>query len=119
MKKPDMKIKRLTPRREFTERQDIQEVSNDFSENRSFAPAENYVPGNIEYREINIEPATGISEGKIDKQRKRTNELKNLLNLETDLYEQTLAIGNITAYEIYINKIKGGFLKNSLDQAFD
>ena len=36
-----------------------------------------------------------------------------------DLYEQTLSIGNITPYEIYINKIKGGFLKNSLDQSFD
>ena len=36
-----------------------------------------------------------------------------------DLYEQTLSIGNITSYEIYINKIKGGFLKNSSDQAFD
>jgi len=41
------------------------------------------------------------------------------LNLETDLYEQTLSIGNVTPYEIYINKIKGGFLKNSSDQAFD
>ena len=30
-----------------------------------------------------------------------------------------MSIGNITAYEIYINKIKGGFLKNSLDQSFD
>ena len=82
-------------------------------------PVDNYVPGNIEYREINIEPVAGISEGKVDKQRKRTNELSHLLNLELDLYEQTISIGNITAYEIYINKIKGGFLKNSLDQAFD
>ena len=30
-----------------------------------------------------------------------------------------LTIGNVTPYEIYINKIKGGFLKNSNDQAFD
>ena len=72
----------------------------------------------METREIQLQP-TGISEGKIDKQRKRTEELSNLLNLEIDLYEQTLSIGNITAYEIYINKIKGGFLKNSLDQSFD
>ena len=60
-----------------------------------------------------------VSEGRIDKQRKRTHDLSPLLNLEIDLYEQTLSIGNITPYEIYINKIKGGFLKNSLDQAFD
>jgi hypothetical protein len=36
-----------------------------------------------------------------------------------DLYEQTLTIGSVTPYEIYINKIKGGFLKNSNDQSFD
>ena len=36
-----------------------------------------------------------------------------------DLYEQTLTISSVTPYEIYINKIKGAFLKNSNDQAFD
>jgi hypothetical protein len=41
------------------------------------------------------------------------------LNLELDLYEQTISIGNITPYEIYISKIKGGFLRNASDQAFD
>lgn len=61
----------------------------------------------------------GISEGKIDKQKKRSHELTRILNLEVDIYEQTLSIGNVTPYEIYINKIKGGFLKNSLDQAYD
>ena len=30
-----------------------------------------------------------------------------------------LSLSSVTAYEIYINKIKGGFLKNSHDQAFD
>jgi hypothetical protein len=42
-----------------------------------------------------------------------------LLNFELDLYEPTLSISSVTPYEIYINKIKGGFLKNSNDQAFD
>jgi hypothetical protein len=70
-----MKIKKLTPRREFSDRGDIQEESNDFGrshENPSSYPGQDYVPVNIEYREINIQPATSISEGKIDKQRKRT-----------------------------------------------
>jgi hypothetical protein len=36
-----------------------------------------------------------------------------------DLYEQTLSLSSVTPYEIYINKIKSGFLKNSNDQSFD
>lgn len=60
-----------------------------------------------------------VSEGKLERQRVRTGELAQLLNLEMDLYEPLLSIGNVTPYEIYINKIKGGFLKNSNDQSFD
>jgi hypothetical protein len=41
------------------------------------------------------------------------------VNLEIDLYEETLNISCVTAFEMYINKIKGGSLKNSNDQAFD
>jgi hypothetical protein len=55
----------------------------------------------------------------LERQKARSGELSQLLNLEMDLYEAMLTIGNVTPYEIYINKIKGGFLKNSNDQAFD
>lgn len=63
--------------------------------------------------------APQISEARVEKQRIRTNELKNLLNLEIDLYEDFLSISEITKYEVYISKIKSGNLKNSMDQAFD
>ena len=49
----------------------------------------------------------------------RTEELSKLLNLQEDLFEETLSITCVTPYEIYINKIKNGSLKNSCDQAFD
>lgn len=60
-----------------------------------------------------------VSEARVEKQRIRTNDLKDLLNLEIDLYENLLSISEITQYEVYIGKIKSGMLKNSMDQAFD
>ena len=45
--------------------------------------------------------------------------MRKLLNLEIDLFEQTLSVSSITPYEVYINKINGGYLANSGDQAFD
>lgn len=56
---------------------------------------------------------------KAQKQKARAHDLSNLLNLEIDLFEETLSISSVTAYEVYINKIKSGSLKNSNDQAFD
>lgn len=73
-----------------------------------------------QYREISISPSdAGPSQTKADHQRRRTQELRNLLNLEMDLYEPTLSLSSVTAYETYINKIKSGFIKNSADQSFD
>lgn len=86
MRRPDLKLKRLGPKtgKKDAEREDVQEESYEFSRSREEAPFPNNnnvsaVP--IQYREINIEPSTGISEGKLDKQRKRTYDLRNLLNL--------------------------------------
>lgn len=119
-RKPDMKIRRMDKKDGLLR---PEEESGNFEgsfrqEERSkeiFNP-----PANIEYRGIDIAPNTAaLSEGRIDKQNKRTRELQKLLNLENLLFEQTLSLSSVTPYEIYINKIKGGYLVNSSDQAFD
>lgn len=80
----------------------------------------NFADIKIETREINLDPSENrVSEVKIEKQQARVRELSKLLNLEIDMYEETLNISCVTPYEIYINKIKSGSLVNSGDQAFD
>lgn len=80
----------------------------------------NFADIKIETRQINLDTAeVKVSEVKVEKQKARVKELNKLLNLQADLYEETLNISCVTPYEIYINKIKSGSLINSNDQAFD
>ena len=64
MRKPDLKLKKLTPRRQAIKEHDAAQESSEFQksmENNSFYPGQNYQPVNIEYRAINIEPVAEIS----------------------------------------------------------
>ncbi|EAS07104.4 hypothetical protein TTHERM_00683100 (macronuclear) [Tetrahymena thermophila SB210] len=56
---------------------------------------------------------------KIEAQQERVKNLKQLIQLELDTFETLFELQPTTDYEIYINKIKAGTLKNSADQSDD
>lgn len=60
----------------------------------------NFADMKIETRQINLEQQSEfkVSEVRIQKQQARTKALANLLNLELDLFEETLNISCVTSY---------------------
>ncbi|KAL4434881.1 hypothetical protein ABPG74_021220 [Tetrahymena malaccensis] len=56
---------------------------------------------------------------KIEAQQERVKNLRQLIQLELDTFETLFELQPTTDYEIYINKIKAGTLKNSADQSDD
>ncbi|KAL4483309.1 hypothetical protein ABPG72_007951 [Tetrahymena utriculariae] len=56
---------------------------------------------------------------KVEAQQERVKNLRQLIQLELDTFETLFELQPTTDYEIYINKIKAGTLKNSADQSDD